>query len=211
VSVKRNLSGDNGSDLDINQGRLSATNMTVVKLIANAYGRLASESIEGGPAWIRSEGYDIEATPAAGAPLNQPQELMKAILKDRFQVVTREETREVPIFALTADKQVKIKRSDGPLQGSFHSNGGRMTARGVTIGQFVRRLATLSGRPVEDRTGLTDLYDFDLEWTREPLAETAEAPSLFTALREQLGLRLSADKGPVRIVVVESVERPGEN
>ncbi len=214
VSVKSNLSGETGSDMETSQGKLSATNMTVVKLIASAYGLLASERIEGGPPWIRSERYDIQAIPAAGAirdPRSFHQELIKAILKDRFQLVTREETREAPIFVLTVDKQVKIRQSDGPPQGNFHANGGRMTARGVTMGQFVRWLETFAGRPVEDHTGLTGVYDFELEWTREPLAETAQAPSLFTALREQLGLRLSADKGPVKIVVVEGVERPGEN
>jgi uncharacterized protein (TIGR03435 family) len=169
VSVKPNTSGDTGADLDIDDGRLSVKNMAAVRLIVVAYELLDPSRVESGPAWMRSERWDIEAAPAArerSAAIDPSQsyrqELLKAILRDRFQLAVREETRETPIFALTVDKQLKIKHSDGPALGSFHTTSGRMTARGVEMGQFARRLATLAGRPVMDRTGLTGIYDIDL-------------------------------------------------
>jgi uncharacterized protein (TIGR03435 family) len=220
------------------QGRLSISNMTVLRLIVNAYNLGQTAYVEGGPAWIGSERWDIEATPAEQAPFTPSQlqqfrgELLKAILRDRFHLAAHDQTRQVPIFVLTADKNVKIKRSadQGPIvldasrpadgsvgRGGTRTNAGSMTARAIEIGRLARNLAGQVGRPVEDHTGLTGLYDIDLKWTPESLqagtdsAANSDTGSLFTAIKEQLGLKLSSGTGPTQVVVVDRVERPGEN
>lgn len=224
------------------QGRLSISNLAVLRLIVNAYNLGQTSYVEGGPAWMRSERWDIEAAPAEHAPFSIAearqfqQELMKAILRDRFHLIAHEETRQVPIFVLTVDKKAKIQRSadQGPIDlnaarpadGSLSRGGtrtnvrnkaGSMTARAIDMGRLAGILAGQIGRPVEDHTGLTGLYDIDLKWTQESLQAGAETPatsdegSLFTAIKEQLGLKLSTGTGPTKVVVVDSVELPGEN
>ena len=87
---------------------------------------------------------------------------------------------------------------------------------GVDMAAFIRNLTPFAGRPIVDKTGLTGFFDLDLTWTPDPSAGNDPAPtgdgvSLFTALEEQLGLRLDAQRGPVPVLVIESAERPVEN
>jgi uncharacterized protein (TIGR03435 family) len=139
-------------------------------------------------------------------------------LKDRFQLVIRWETRQLPVYALTIAKGgLKMKPVPaGPtvLQG----NHGRLTGQAVTIDQARRVLTDVLGRPVVDEAGLTGSFDFKLEWTPEasPSPDPSQAPpsageSIFTAIREQLGLNVESKKGPVETIVIEKAEKPSEN
>lgn len=170
--------------------------------------------LTGGPDWIDSARFDItasstvrEATPA------QTMAMVKGILVERFKVVVRQETREGPIYVLTlANKDgrlgPKMRKSSvtcpGPGCEFKITPGASMTARGLAVERMAFSMANFSGigRLIVDRTGLTGGYDMDLEWAGE---------DIFTALREQLGLKLESSRGPVPMLVVERAEKPTEN
>ena len=133
----------------------------------------------------------------------------------------RREKREMPIWALTVDKGgAKLQEHDAadldhpPFGPGPGPNGRGITGKNVNLGFFAFMLSRLLDRNVEDRTGLTKNYDVSLDFVRDiPGVETpqTDGPSVFTALREQLGLKLEAGRGPVEFLVVEKAERPGAN
>jgi uncharacterized protein (TIGR03435 family) len=241
ATVKPAASDARGSGVSSSpEGRVSITNFTVERLIANAYEITLPALIEGLPAWAKTERYDIQATTSARVwptiaeeRRRLMEEMQRAILRDRFHLTFRTETKQVPVFLLTTDSTVKLKRSEDqsppvsatpqPRDGSINRGGtligtGTMTARAVPLSRLAQVLTGRTERPVVDRTGLTGLFDFDLKWAPDPTQVTpgdtvpnVDAGSLFTALREQLGLKLTAGTGPAEVLVVEKVERPGEN
>jgi bla regulator protein BlaR1 len=162
------------------------------------------------------------------ATRDQVVERLRALLADRFQLAVHRETKEQPIYALVVSKNgSKLQEvKDLGREQRLSTGRGRMDAMGVPIEMAATVLSNIMGRPVVDKTGLTGKYSFVLEWTPEPGADaraqgfgdgiTAPAPApggptIFTALQEQLGLRLDAQKGPVPNIVIDRVEKPSEN
>jgi bla regulator protein BlaR1 len=159
---------------------------------------------------------------------DQIAERLRALLADRFQLVVHKEVKEQPIYALILAKnglKLQENKEPGPRQG-MSMNRGRLQGMAAPMEMLGQVLSNTMGRPVLDKTGLTGKYDFVLEWTPEPGADaraqgfgdgiTAPAPApggptIFTALQEQLGLRLDAQKGPVQIIVIDRVEKPSKN
>ena len=159
--------------------------------------------------------------------------MMQALLADRFQLKIHHETKVLTKFALVVAKSgVKMKQADpndtypnGPKgpDGASHAgmmmmSNGKLTAQAVPIESLVRTLARQLHGGVDDKTGLTGKYDFTLKWTPDDMpAESKETtgadsgPSLFTALQEQLGLKLDSVKGPVDTIVVDHIELPSAN
>ena len=193
--------------------------------------------LSGASGWAKSERYDVTWTPAepeiaeAGtvnaaelARRSRQWQRLQAILRDRFGLVIRLETHELPICSLfRLENGVTPVRADGhpSSMSRFTAGGVRRIAAGA---QPMARLATLLGeefgRPVIDETGLEGQYDFKLEWdvldsivgsdpgaARNPVIGV----SLVSALKEQLGVRVVSKKGPVQVYVVETLERPSEN
>ena len=181
--------------------------------------------IYGAPGWVDSEEYIIVAKPPEGSPLinpmNLPQETeflqrVQALLAERFHLA---------VYALVVAKNgPKLKAADTTqtfrLRRTGH--GAIVNDGGAKIGMLVSLLANNFDRPVLDETGLTGLYSFNLKWTPDApaaapgqpqpsTADDATGPSLFTALQEQLGLRLEAKRKPVEVLIVDHVERPTEN
>jgi len=266
ASVKPNNSNSTNSSTSFNRGRFVATNVTVKLLLMSAY-RVQDFQIIGGPGWIGSDAFDIEAKPEEGAVPQQqgprdptaidPMSLMvQSLLEDRFELKLHRETRELPVYILSIGKDgPKFKAVDPAQQtdappgargvggvgrvpppaslpvgnmGSSVNNGrGEMSAHAVPIARLVNFLAQQLRRPVVDKTDLRDLYDFRVEWTRDqnvgaapqtaggaPTPATPDAPSgpsMFTALQEQLGLKLDSGKAPVEVIVIDSVQKPREN
>lgn len=280
VSVKRNTAG--GPILQRNMpGNIAMFNVPVRQLIRMAY-QLQDFQIVGAPDWANTERFDIEgrfepaAAPAVPAPQTPRMLLMlRTLLSDRFGMIARMETREMPILAL------RIVRADGrlgpqmkpsavdcaalnaaargrglgpptgaraggppldgrgapPPPGTPFSLGerpacgdrmgfGQLLAGGMPMSRLATQtLSQLTGRVVVDRTGLTGGYDIDLKWTPtpdqlppgppppgiEPPPIDPNGPSLFTALQEQLGLKLDTDRGPVDVLVIDRLQRPAEN
>jgi uncharacterized protein (TIGR03435 family) len=214
ASIKPNQSGTEGTDFDMdNNGRLSVVNATLRALIRNAY-RVQNDQIKGGAKWIDADRWNIEAKTAAPIRSGEAGPLLQNLLADRFQLKTHRETAEMPVYALRVGKNgPKFKANTGGESDSHtHHGTGKVevSVTGESMGRLAEILSRQLGRVVEDKTGLTGRYDFTLEW--DP-AQTPDStiPSIFTALQEQLGLRLESGKGPVEVLVIDQVEKPTEN
>ena len=208
-------------------GRYIATGVTVKFLIAQAYG-VRDFQISGAPGWTDSARYEINAKGEKGIE-DKPDQMalmLQELLTDRFHLKLTREAKEMPIYALVLAKNgAKLKESTkGEDERSMRTGRGRVEAQSAPIAMLVMQLSQQLGRFVLDKTGLTGNYDFKLEWTPEfgqpigPKEGAAESvpvdssgPTLFTALQEQLGLRLESTKGPVEMLVIDRVEKPTEN
>jgi uncharacterized protein (TIGR03435 family) len=209
---------DDGQDIDSDQGLFRAHNVTARRLMALAY-TLDMSAIVGGPKWLDSDRYDINAKiPAelAGQRPSRVPEMIESLLAERFQILIHREQRQMPGYALVVDKKgSKLQSSKTPEKGSdTHSNGRHLTATNLTMERFAQRLSREVMGVVVDRTGLKGGFDFELDWTPEKVALAAgpdaadAAPSIFVALPEQLGLRLESTKVPVSAVIVDRAEKP---
>jgi len=194
-------------------GRFTATATTVASLIRSAY-RIQGYQLVGAPGWFSAKRYDISAK-ADESPAPTQQTLLRALLKDRFKLVVHEETREMPVFALVLARSdgrlgPKLVRSDSACAGcGARSNSGSFSGKAVPISQLAASLGFFVGRFVVDKTGLAEGYDMELTWTPDEAAGGgADGPSLFTAIQEQLGLKLVPERGPVNVLVVDRAAEP---
>lgn len=261
VAIRPADSGS-GMMMRMTPGGFEATGLPISVLLRQALQK-ADYQIAGAPDWIDRERYSIRAKPPGAVPLSALTVLLTNLLKDRFQLATHVETRELPIFHLVmaradgrlgpdltitpakcqatmAERLAAAKaaagRAAGPLPplptmpgpndplpcGFSRINPGTAAGSARTIAQIVPMLADLVGRPVIDKTGLTGMYDFSLKYAPDgryvgPFAPPPgapappvdpDAPSLSTAVQEQLGLKLEAARGPVEVVVIDKFEKP---
>ena len=208
--------------------RFVGKNYTLKLLIAAAY-NLNPRVVSGGPDWMESEHYDISAlTPGDVRPTRDEQMgMLRKLLTDRFQLAFHREPREFSIYVLEVAKGgPKLKDTAKPddvpaLINVVYPQSIKLPARNVSMGDFVSMLQrAVLDRPVVDKTGLTGRYDFDLEWAPDEsqfngdvgsAAADANAAPLFTAIQQQLGLKLTATRGPVDALIVDKAERPSAN
>jgi uncharacterized protein (TIGR03435 family) len=238
ASIKRNHSGDSIFLLRVGRpGTFAAQNVTVRQLIAWAYGEtlLNDDQLSEGPPWINVEKFDIDAkeedsevaqlqklTP--GERTHQLRLRVQALLSDRFKLIVHHETRELPVYALVVAKNgARLTPSTAEPMATF--SRGQITATGAPVAVITEALsrraptgsapAELAGREVHDQTGLTAMYNFTLKWNPDLLASVDAADSngasIFTAIQEQLGLRLVSAKSPVDVLVIDHVEEPSAN
>jgi uncharacterized protein (TIGR03435 family) len=202
----------------------SARCTTLWGLMFNAFSVRPNNPSPGLPGWATSDQFDVEAkmdsdTVAALQKLpqeqssDQRQRMLQAILADRFKLKIHHETREQPIYVLEIAKGgSKLKQSDEKASPGFWWGGGNIAANATTIDRFAFVLSDVLGRDVVDKTGLAGKYGIKLTWTLDELQGAADpGPTLFTAIEEQLGLKLRSTKGPVDIIVVDQAEKPSEN
>ena len=219
------------------QGGLRSQNTTAMMLLTYAY-QVRDYQIIGAPGWVSSDRFDVSLTPdkaevvptpgpaivlkEVDAFMNRNQQRLQAVLRDRFGLILRAETHELPIYALIPAKggHKLSPTADANLgRPKLGVRTGQLTAISTTTKMLVETLSSLVGRPVINETGLDGQYDFMIEWTPDSAVQAAPdqpinatgGPSLFTALTEQLGLRLEARKGPVPVYVIEKIEKPSEN
>jgi uncharacterized protein (TIGR03435 family) len=206
--------------------RFSAYSVTLRELIMMAY-RVDAREIAGGPAWMATDEYDIEAVAGEGVQVNEHLgELLQKLLADRFQLAFHREQRMLPAYALTVAKGgSKLKAAEAGGRGASCEHPGVCNFRSEPLSHFVRWLSfVVVDRPVVDKTRITGTFDFSLKWTpdesqfsalglRVPAAaDSANAPPpLFEAIEEQLGLKLEPEKVPAEVLVIDKVERPTEN
>jgi uncharacterized protein (TIGR03435 family) len=226
---------------------------TVERLIQNAY-RVQSFQIMGGPDWIRSDRFAIEAKADDGVGRSEMFRMLQSLLEERFQLKTHRETREMPVYALVAARGgPKLPRVDEigcrdvDADGLPQWVGGRIAppVRNVTLtpqcgtvgwrllrgaqllggrvdmAELVRALSNVLGRSVIDKTGYTGIFDVKLDFAPDestpilppppPGALAPGGPSIFSALQQQLGLRLESTRGPAEVMVIDHVERPSAN
>jgi uncharacterized protein (TIGR03435 family) len=221
ASVKRNIStgsifgGCHGpGDKYTPVGRCIFRRASLMRIIAQAYGfrpMLADQWLKGEPGWAKSERYDIEAKSQDEAATAEDLRLMlRNLLAERFKLAVRETTEEVAGYALLVAKGgPKVKAGDGKVRSSIGSNSGRISADNAPMERLATVLSTQLGRPVVDITGLSGHYSFTLTFAKSD--DDVSAPSIFTAVQEQLGLKLESKRVPTRILVIDHVERPSEN
>jgi uncharacterized protein (TIGR03435 family) len=212
------------------RGRTFATfNTTLNYLISFAYG-VHPRQIIGAPEWADSALYDITAQPAGEGQPNDRQwrSMLQKLLADRFTLSFRREKREMPAYVIVvAPGGPKLARSGGDPNGLpalFFKGLGVLPAINATIGDFAGLLqSVVLDRPVVDQTGLTGRWDFTLQWTPDETqfggrggqaqaqAGANAPPGLFTAMQEQLGLKMDSMRAPVDALVIDRVEKPTEN
>jgi uncharacterized protein (TIGR03435 family) len=204
------------SGITTGHGHLTATNVTLKRCIMGAYA-LGPNQILGGPDWLDSDRFEIAAK--AEEPVNDDDVLMgmlKGTLVERFKLAVHRETRTVSAYVLEAGKTgPKLQKTAG---GEFTTDNrrGAIGANNITMDAFAERLSRQLSLPVINQTKLDGAFDLKLQWTPEGarpvrLESGAEAPSIFAAIQEQLGLHLRAEKAPVEILMVDHAERPTEN
>jgi uncharacterized protein (TIGR03435 family) len=209
------------SSMRLDPGRLTCSNVSLKKLIYESYG--VKDYQVSGPDWLSTEIYDIAATVPPGATRDDVQAMIQSLLADRFQLVLHRDTREMAVYGLVVGKSGSKLQEVEFAHGSTSTSPGKFTAATVPIRNFTEFLSRQTGRPVLDMTGLKGFYSFTLSYTPEqaptfpgpesgPIAESAVGASLFSAIQEQLGLKLEARKAPVEILVIDHAEKvPTEN
>ena len=206
----------------------SASGIALENLIMNAYDLTMPTQISGLPGWANSEPYDIETKVDAETAeawkkltykerwkLEQP--MVQSLLADRCQMKVHREMRELPVYDLVIAKGgLKMKVAAADEVDSEMVSGVKMTAHGFPANSLVPVFSGMVGRMIVDKTGLGDKkFDFELTWTpddRRAAENAADAgPSIFTALEEQLGLKLVPAKSPVEVIVIDHIEKPSPN
>jgi uncharacterized protein (TIGR03435 family) len=208
-------------------GRFETLGATLRMILTTAYD-VRDYQIAGAPGWADAAKFDIEAKAANESAGTEERRLMaQSLLDERFHLAVRRETREGQVYELTLAKGgSKLREATDSLQSKVQGlgggRGGLVYGMACPVRLLVNQLSQELGRPVIDKTGLAGVYDFRLKWTPElgglsPGKELSQAaaddpaPSLFTAVEEDLGLHLQAAKGPVETLVIDHVEKPNAN
>jgi uncharacterized protein (TIGR03435 family) len=242
ATIKPNTGSDPGNFFRMVGVTPSMTNQTMKSMLLWAY-RVHDFQIAGGPGWISSDRWDIEAKTTAAATLEERQLMVQSLLHDRFKLALHREIKELPIYNLTVAKGgLKIQpnkegsclspdpKSPGPAPGKTFmdycgtSGFGRcsMIGSSATMTELAESLSnpTAVGRTVVNQTGVEGRFRYNVNYAPEltatpepgaPPPACGDAPSIFTAIQDQLGLKLDSAKGPVEVLVIDRAEKPSEN
>ncbi len=233
VSVRLNNTGSRSISIDVEKNSFTATNVTLMNLTSEAY-QVKPDMIAGGAAWMNSVRYDVQAKVLDGEGVDleaftdkQRGPMLQSVLAERFQLKLHEELKTLPLYELVVAKGgSKLKGAAAPngadavpRDGSFTIGRGALSAHAMPMSSLAAQLSEVVHRKVVDKTGLGGSFDFELKWTleedanggKEAAAPADAPPPVFTALQEQLGLRLQSGKGPVETLVIDHVEKPSEN
>ena len=239
ASIKPNITGCCPS-FGFSQRGTVDTDVSLRKLIALAY-RLQDFEVYGGPRWVDADHFDVEGiTKDTKASPDRARLMLQSLLAERFRLKVHRETRQLPVYALVIDKRgPKIKLSAdqisptvngpsqpgaGPNHGAFKFGAGSMIGNAVGLSLLAGLLSQHLDRRVIDRTGLEGRFDIQLRWTPGqgeapfdpggnlvPAVADFSGSSIFTAIQEQLGLKLESKRGPVEVTVIDQAEKPSEN
>jgi uncharacterized protein (TIGR03435 family) len=206
------------SSMKMDPGRVTMTNVQLKRLIMAAYD--LKDYQVAGPAWLDSERYDVVATMPRDSTSDEVLRMVQGLLAERFHLTYHNESRELPVYALTIGKtghklkEVELGRSSSSV------SPGKMEAHSLAIGNLSDTLSHMIERPVIDSTGLKGFFDFNLEWTPDDarlpdpgaIVDSAVGPNLVVALQQQLGLKLESRKAPLDVMVIDRAEKiPTEN
>ena len=208
-------------------GSIKAVNVNLKALLEVAWD-VPDTRMYGGPAWTETEKFDLNA--GSESKLNEQiaalsteqgkqakRQMLQALLADRFQLKVHTEMREMPIYALVVAKggaKLSTQGTSGATVPGLSSGRGRIAVQAANdaLAILAYELSWRLGRPVIDRTGLQGKYNLTLEWAEDGGTSAGTVgPSLFTAIQEQLGLRLESTRGPVQVLIIDHAERPSEN
>jgi uncharacterized protein (TIGR03435 family) len=227
VTVKPSDSDDTSSGFQVHGRQIFMERESVESMVGFGYG-IHAKQIAGAPDWAMTERWNIEGVPnVPGQPnMKQYETLVRKLLAERFGLKVHTETRELPVYALRVAKDGAATNGKGIVKTAADPNGvldmhdringgqRRIQVTNGSIADIALVLKFYTDRPLVDQTGLKGRYDFQLAWTfdetRAPTDGSA-APSLFTAVQEDMGLKLEPAKAPADVLVVDKVERPGAN
>ena len=230
ATIKPSKPDEQGKGYFVQGGEVKTINTSVVDLLTFAYGLQQKQIVSSLP-WVSGEKYDLAGKPdIEGTPDSaQMKGMVRKLLAERFALKFHYEKRELPVYALTLVKSGKMIKSAGDSAGlpsMFFQGLGILAVGNATMHDFSELMqSAVLDRPVVDQTGLTGRWDFTLKWTPDdsqfgglgvkvppPSPDAANAPpALFTALTEQLGLRMDAVKAPAEVLVIDAVEKPSAN
>lgn len=222
VTVKATDPAANGATITMQGREFVMTNRSVETLLLVGYS-VHKKQLVNAPDWIRTEHWDIRGVPdVPGQPsVKQMQALARKVLTERFGLVTHTEQRVMDVYALRVAKGgEKMTPSAGDPNGVFDENDGdngvvrTMRTANISMPEFALVLKFFMDRPVVDETGLKGRYDFQLRYTYDDSRAAPESngpPGLFTAIQEQIGLKLEATKAPTEVLVLDAVKHPSAN
>ncbi len=229
ATIKPNRSPDPNNDKGYwravkgDEVKITMRNGNLLAFIEEAYGVKPYQIT--GPDWLKSERFDIVAI-ASHVRKDQLRPMLQALLKDRFKLEVHRESKVLPVYALIQGKngaKIQAVKPDG--ESGIWDGTGKLTAKKVTMGHFAETLSSQMDRPVVDTTGMEGVFDFTLEYTKQDAQPKFNAdgvgtaapdlgagPSIFSALQDQLGLKLESRKAPVEMLVIDHAEKePTEN
>jgi uncharacterized protein (TIGR03435 family) len=228
ATIKPSVPGQQGRGITMRGREVLTINTPLAYLVEFAFS-VNSRQVVGGPSWLQSENYDVVGRPLAeGVPSDRHlRGMLRTLLEERSKLAVHRETRELPVYALVVGSGPKLTKNEtnpNGLPGLGFRGLGQLGVVNATMGDFVAMMqSNVLDRPVVDRTGLQGRFDFTLNWTADesqfrgmgiqvpPPPADAKFPGLFTAIQEQLGLKLESTNAPVEVIVIDRVERPSEN
>ncbi len=239
VSIKPDISQSNNSNMDRNVDGVHVTNVNLANLLRTAYNLDFDGQMINLPDWAKTSRFDIDARVAPedlekfkALPMPQTMQMLTNVLVERFKITVHHESRQFPVYNLVIAKgglKPAIKPADTTVPGLFlHGGYNYLSVHNLPISNFAGALSRQLHRPVIDKTGLTGNYDFTVRFTPDAadpgtlrndkaaaeaadMAAKEDLPSLFTAIQEQLGLKLVSAKGPVDCIVIDHIEPPTAN
>lgn len=186
-------------------------NLRLFELLMSAW-HLNRDQVVGGPNWLETAGWDIDARYPAGTNQSQQPQMMQAMLADRFRLLTHRETSMQPVYVLTVAKN-GLKLAPGDVKRGM-SAGPRLIRYGsATMAELAGQLTGYLGREVIDETHAAGQYAIDLSFAPVQPGDDARdtAPSIFQALQDQAGLKLESSRRPVEVLVIDRAEKPTPN
>jgi uncharacterized protein (TIGR03435 family) len=204
--------------VNLRGGELKATSYSLKNLIQAGWD-VRSFQVLGGPVWLDSDRYNVDAKPAApleiftSEGMRQFRLMVQSLLVDRFKLELHPETREMRVYFLVVGRNGSCLKRTAEAVGpgtSMRDGKGRLTATQIDMRMLAHELGGELGVAVIDKTNLDGAFDITLEWNPDEDA-SGSSPSIFTAIQEQLGLKLDVGRGPVEILRVDHAERPSEN
>jgi len=212
ASVKLSHKDPSHWGITTGHGRILADNVTMKHCIMSAWS-VGPNEIVGGPEWLDTERFEIEAR--ADQPVNDDavlQVLLQGILADRFRLSLHHDTRPMEAYVLEVAKNgPKLEKTTGGESADTAGNG-RIDSKNASMKHFAEVLSRQMDLPVVNRTGLDGVFNLKLQWTPEYARQPNDSgPSVYTAIQEQLGLRLRAEKTPIDVLVIDHLEKPTEN
>lgn len=229
ASIKPNRSGSRSTRMQTSHGTLTASNVTLRMLIQSAFD-VTDAQISGGPGWLNTECYDVAAkTERTDISDDDLWLSLQPLLADRFRLRFHRETRQLPVYALVIGKggpRLRDHEGEGRTGVRFTMGSGKakLEATKTSMPRFAGSLGGYVDRLVLDNTRLKGEYDFKLEWAQDHPGESSPSmldsvrelvglagPSIFTAMQEQLGLKLQPTKGPVEMIVIDGAEKASGN
>jgi uncharacterized protein (TIGR03435 family) len=225
VSIKQNKTDSGSTSISTDDNRLTATNVSLKQLLEFAY-NIREDMISGLSGPVESARFDVEAKvlgPDSGPPPKLKDKQLEAmlipLLAERFQIKSHTEAKTLPVYDLMIAKggsklkQAKGSSDDCSIGMSAKDNNRDLNVKNCPVSQFGDTLADQLHRTVIDQTGLSGIYDMELTWAPADVSDANpdSALSIFTAIQEQLGLKLQSGRGQVDTLVIDHAEMPSEN